>query len=347
MSNRERIGQKEQKQKGRKNGDENHLTSRMVEGKIHEFDVEPIAPYDMERVMLKLGADPHYFLQWELRKLMFPLRVKEQQEESFWKKVVITLTNLGAVDQPHIKVSIAGEALSSGELAWLKEHLSYQFQWESETLLQFYEAMKEYPVLDKLIQQYRGLPLVLDEGVYEGLIKTIIHQQLNLKFAQQLVVSLAREYGEGLSVEGRDFYFLPTPAQLAQVPVEELRTKKFSQRKAEYITGIAQKVAAGTLRLEELTALSNAEFIHTLSKERGIGVWTAECILLFCLARPDLFPAGDIGIRNAVQRLEALPARQTIEECREWAKPYEAWGSYLSIYLWEFLGNNRLQAQNL
>lgn len=312
-----------------------------------KVSISPKAPYDFERVLLKLGADPQYVLNWEQRQISFAVRVKEKQEESFWKKAVVTLTSLGTVDMPQITVEIQGELLNEAERYWLIQHLTRQFQWQADVLPHFYEDMKQSTKLSGMIEALRGLPLVLDEGVYEGLIKTIIHQQLNLKFAQQLVVSLAQEYGESLEVDGHQYYFLPTPAQLAQVPVEELRTKKFSQRKAEYITGVAQKVSTGELDLEQLATLPNTEFIQQLSKERGIGVWTAECILLFSLGRPNLFPAGDLGIRNAVQKLEGLAERQTIEECREWAKPFERWGSYLSLYLWESLGNNRLKVEQL
>ncbi|GAA0370884.1 DNA-3-methyladenine glycosylase family protein [Bacillus horti] len=311
------------------------------------FEVFPRAPYDMEKVMLKNGADPHFVLDWEKKKLTFPMRVKERAEEKNWKKTVVSITSLGTVDKPKLFVEIKGEPLSKPGLNWLAQHLTFQFQWESDVLERFYEDMQGNSKLYNVLQEHRGLPLVLDEGIYEGLIKTIIHQQLNLKFAQQLVVSLAHEFGEKLEVDGRDYYFIPTPSQLATVPVEILRTKKFSQRKAEYITGIAQKVSSGELNFDELSSLSNEAFIQQLSKERGIGVWTAECILLYSLARPDLFPAGDLGIRNAVQRLEGLAERQTIEECRLWAKPYERWGSYLSIYLWESLGNNRLKAEEM
>lgn len=307
-----------------------------------ELIVYPYAPYDMERVMLKLGADPQYDLNWERKELTFPVRVRVKSEEE-GKKTIVTLSNLGTVDEPCIKVMMQAEALNQEHVDGLLQHVTDRFQWKSEQLHHFYAAMRKDERLHWLVQQYRGLPLVLDEGIYEGLLKTIVHQQLNLKFAQQLVVTLAKEYGDRIMMDEREYYFFPTAEQMIRIPIEELRTKKFSQRKAESITAIARKVVSGELDLEALSAMSNEQVIETLTKERGIGVWTAECVLLFCLARPNLFPAGDIGIRDAIQRLERLEQRPTIEECREWVKPYQQWGSYLALYLWEYRGNHRLK----
>lgn len=307
--------------------------------------IYPQAPYDMKAVLYKLGVDPQYKVDVEQSQLSFPVRVKLHKEEEKWKKSICLLTDLGTVDQPQVEVRAFGEQLTKEEQIWLISHLTERFQWNSDVLPRFYSFVKDAASIAEVVNQYKGLPLVLDEGIYEGLIKTIVHQQVNLRFAQQLVVSLAKDYGDSVCIEDQEYYFFPTSSQLARVEVAELRTKKFSQKKAEYITDVAKKINGGELDLEALSTLSNDEFIEQLTKERGVGVWTAECILLFSLGRANLFPAGDLAIRNAIKIIEGLPERPTVDEGKEWGKPYEPWGSYLALYLWESLGNNKMKIE--
>ncbi|WP_202080949.1 DNA-3-methyladenine glycosylase family protein [Caldalkalibacillus salinus] len=307
-----------------------------------EYEVQPCPPYDMEKVCLKLGADPMYEYDLELQTLSFAVRIKTGEKEEQWKKGMMKLEHKGTVAQPLVKVRYVGDELTATDEKWLQQHLTHRFQWGTNVLQTFYAEL-EGTSINSVLETLKGLPLVLDDGLFEGLITTIIHQQLNLRFAQQLVYSLAMDYGDQVQDGQKYFYLLPTPSQLAEVDIAELRTKKFSQRKAEYIIGVAQKVRNGELDLERLSALPNEAFIERLSQERGIGQWTAECILLNGLGRKDLFPAGDLGIRNAVKKIEGLEERPSIEACRAWVEPYQNWGSYVAIYLWEYLGNNRLK----
>lgn len=314
---------------------------KRVEEIFLNYTIYPQAPYDMQSVLFKLGVDPQYKVEVEQSQLSFPVRIKLHIKEAKWKKTVCHLTDVGNVAQPQVEVRVLGDDLTKEEQNWLLTHLTERFQWDSDVLPRFYDFVKEATPIADVVNRYKGLPLILDEGIYEGLIKTIVHQQVNLRFAQQLVVSLAKDYGDSLSIEGHEYYLFPTSSQLARVEVAELRTKKFSQKKAEYITDVAKKINSGELDLETLSTLSNDEFIEQLSKERGIGAWTAECILLFSLGRANLFPAGDLAIRNAIKIIEDLTERPTIDEGKEWGKPYEQWGSYLALYLWESLGNNK------
>jgi DNA-3-methyladenine glycosylase II len=304
----------------------------------------PSAPYDMERVMMKLAKDPHFHFDIESSVLSFPVRVRYHQEEKEWKKVLCILHNEGTVEEPNVLVQVeGGDSLEQEEEEWLLAHLKNRFQWESDALLRFYEDVASQPKLVHFVQRYRGVPLFLEDHTYESLIKTIIHQQINMNFAHQLVYSLSVEYGEKLTYKERDYFLFPMASELASIEIEELRSRKFSQRKAEYITGLAQNIVNKELDLASLEEKSNEEVIDYLTKVRGVGRWTVECLLLYCLGRPNLFPAADIGIQKAIQHIEQLEKKPTQEECREWIKPFEEWGSYIAIYLWESLGNNTLK----
>ncbi|GGK27986.1 putative DNA-3-methyladenine glycosylase YfjP [Caldalkalibacillus thermarum] len=303
-----------------------------------EFVVRPRPPYDFTRVIQRCMREPFYHVNEEGEELSFAVRIKRRPGEEDWQPVVCILANEGTVDTPRIRVTVKGSPLTEADQKWLQRHLNQRFQWQTDVLERFYDAVQSYEPLRRLTCQLRGFPLVQDEGIYEGLVQTIIQQQLNFSFSRQLAKNLARFYGQSIACDGREYLLLPTPSELARLSVDELRQLKFSARKAEYIINVGRKVASGELKLEELAQLDNEGFIERITREKGIGLWTAECVLLFCLARPNLFPAADIGLRNALQKLEQLEKRPTPEECREWVKPYADWASYITIYLWGSLG---------
>lgn len=299
--------------------------------------VRPQPPYHFHKLIERLKPDPQFRVDSRHEQISFAMWIRQEQEEKRWKKGIVCLTNQGSIEEPVIHVHYLGEKLNKGEENWLLEQLAFRFGWRRQDLSSFYQAVQDEPLLASLVEQHRGLPLVLDEGLFECLIKTIIQQQVNLSFARKLVFDLASQYGTTLVHDGHTFVLFPTSNQLAQVEVEDLRQRRFSRRKAEYIIALAKKVASGQLNLERLAQEDNETILKVLTKERGIGLWTVECFLLFGLGRPNLFPAGDLGIRKAVQKLFALPERPTADACRRWAQAYEPWGTYLALYLWESL----------
>ena len=116
--------------------------------------------------------------------------------------------------------------------------------------------------------------------------------------------------------------------------VDELRELQFSQRKAEYVIGVGEKVASGELNLEEIAHESDEVIIKELTKIRGIGPWTAQSFLLFGLGRPNLFPMADIGIQNAIKKLFGMEQKPTREEMERLSAAWDPYLSYASLYLW-------------
>ncbi|MFH4293834.1 hypothetical protein WAJ58_22050, partial [Acinetobacter baumannii] len=91
--------------------------------------------------------------------------------------------------------------------------------------------------------------------------------------------------------------FFPTPEIVANISIEELREQKFSQRKAEYIVGLGQSIASGTLNLASIETRAEEEVSAQLLPIRGIGTWTVQNFLMFGLGRKNMFPKADIGIQ--------------------------------------------------
>lgn len=128
-----------------------------------------------------------------------------------------------------------------------------------------------------------------------------------------------------------------TPERVLALAPEELRAAGLSARKVEYMRGIAQQVRGGALDLEALEHMEDAEVCRRLASLRGIGVWTAEMLLLFSLRRPDILSYDDLGIRRGLRMLyrhRELP-RERFERYRRRFSPY---GSVASLYLWAVAG---------
>jgi DNA-3-methyladenine glycosylase II len=121
---------------------------------------------------------------------------------------------------------------------------------------------------------------------------------------------------------------------LASVDEAALRAVGLSGAKARAVRGLGIEVASGNLDLDALTGMSDAEAEARLVALRGIGTWSAQMFLLRALGRPDVFPAGDLGLRRAIESLYALREMPSIPEAAARALAWRPYRSYAAKYLW-------------
>ena len=116
-----------------------------------------------------------------------------------------------------------------------------------------------------------------------------------------------------------------------------LQALGISYRKADYIIQFARKVSDGELELESLWAKSDDEVIKELSALKGVGEWTAEMILLFCMQRPNVFSYNDLAIQRGLRMVyhHRSISRELFEKYRRRFSPY---CSVASLYLWAAAG---------
>jgi DNA-3-methyladenine glycosylase II len=166
------------------------------------------------------------------------------------------------------------------------------------------------------------------------LVRSIISQQISTAAARTVrnrVVALVESASGSKRV---------TPASLLALGIDQLRSAGCSQRKAEYMLDLADKVESGEILLSTIGRLANEEIIESLIEVRGIGRWTAEMFLMFSLGRLDVFPVDDLGVRNGILKLYGLENTTSHAEFRAIAEPWSPYASIGSWYCWRSLESN-------
>jgi 3-methyladenine DNA glycosylase/8-oxoguanine DNA glycosylase len=192
--------------------------------------------------------------------------------------------------------------------------------------------MRRDPVLGAIIAKYG--PCALKTGreadIFCGLVESIVSQQLSTKAAATIYGRLRALMPDGGA---------PTPHAIVPLSDEALRGVGLSRQKVGYVRDLSRRAIDGTLKPDAFAAMPDDEVVAQLTQIKGIGRWTADMILIFRLARPDVLPVGDLGIVKAVQRAYRL--RKTPDAKRLLALG-ERWRPYRSIaswYLWRSLEN--------
>jgi DNA-3-methyladenine glycosylase II len=202
----------------------------------------------------------------------------------------------------------------------------------------FYHLLEKDPYLGYMCDFYHGLRLIGITDLFEALCWSIIGQQINLSFAYKLKRRLVEKYGKHVEFENEVFYTFPSCHTLALAEPEELRTMQFSQKKAEYVIGIAKAFARGDLSKKLISEMPDFESRQKLLMSyRGIGLWTANYALMKSLRESDGIPHGDVGLLNALTRHGIISSRGEKERIEQFFGTYNGWESYAVIYLWRSL----------
>ena len=179
--------------------------------------------------------------------------------------------------------------------------------------------------LGAVIDRVGHVQRAVDTELFSSVVHHIIGQQISTKAQATIWQRLQDALGE-VNAE---------TIRAAGVPM--LQSLGMTFRKAEYMTDFAEKVAAGQFDLDAVAHMSDADAIRELSALKGIGVWTAEMILLFCLQRPDIFSYDDLAIQRGLRMVyhHRKVDRRLFEKYRRRFSPY---CSVASLYLWAVAG---------
>jgi DNA-3-methyladenine glycosylase II len=175
------------------------------------------------------------------------------------------------------------------------------------------------PRFATLLDQTGPLPLRLKPAGFHGLIEIIISQQVSVASANAIRARMAEA---GITDE----------ASVRDARDEGLLAAGLSRPKARY----ALILADAAIDYDGLHDLTDEDVITRLTQITGIGPWTAQIYVMFCMGRADMFPPGDLALQEAARVLFELPARPTPQELGEMAKAWSPWRSVAARALFAY-----------
>ncbi len=179
--------------------------------------------------------------------------------------------------------------------------------------------------LAEVIDRLGFIKREIDTDLFSSVIHHIIGQQVSTKAQVTIWKRMVDSFGT-VDVE-----------KILSAGILQLQSFGMTFRKAEYITDFAKKVHDGAFDLQAVSKMPDEDAIKALSSLKGIGVWTAEMILLFCLQRPDILSFDDLAIQRGLRMVyhHRKIDRKLFEKYRRRFRPY---GSVASLYLWAVSG---------
>lgn len=184
-------------------------------------------------------------------------------------------------------------------------------------------AAVDEEIAQALQQVGRPAPRVRPAG-FETFLSTIVSQQISVSAAQSIWARVHALLGE------------VSAPQLLTKSTQQLRDAGLSARKVEYAQGLAEAVISGAFDPDALHAMSDDEAIEAITAIRGFGRWSAEIYLMFSLKRKDIFPADDLALLVALQRLKGLDSRPKPAQARELTAHWSPYRSAASLFLWHY-----------
>ena len=182
--------------------------------------------------------------------------------------------------------------------------------------------------LVKLLNKFSPRDIFTEKNYFKSLTRFVIYQQLSGKAAKTILDRFVRLY------EVEDY---PLPQDVVNTDHKVLRSVGLSNAKANYIKNIAQAFLDNAIQADNLHNLPDDEVINQLVSIKGVGPWTAQMFLMFTLARPDIFPTGDLGIQKGFQKyfkLKVLPKPNELEKRSQIWKPHR---TVVSLFLWKIV----------
>ncbi|NMX20934.1 hypothetical protein C5S30_00520 [ANME-1 cluster archaeon GoMg4] len=263
----------------------------------------------------------------------------EIYEDGVWRRgfkigtrlVPVAVTSIGTVEKPKLMINTFSK-LNAKEKRYLSDKITDIFRLRGD-LKGLYNFMDKDKILLGIKDKLYGLrPPGIGASIFEGAIRVIIQQQISLQVAYAMTGALVRRFGGKIKINGEPYYDFPSLQALANADENELKVCKLSRQKSGYIKELALKVANG-YDLEGIKKMDNNEAVEELTKFKGIGMWSAELILITTLGRMDLCVPDDLGARKAVSHFYYDGKLQPGDVVREFSKRWGKFKGWVIYYL--------------
>jgi DNA-3-methyladenine glycosylase II len=185
---------------------------------------------------------------------------------------------------------------------------------------------KADPVMGRVIKAVGPYKLVRIEPTIETLCRSIVFQQLSGKAAATIFARFKKAVGRSFSAKN-----------ILKLSVEQMRSCGLSRQKVSYIRDLAERTVSKDIDFRRLSLMSDEEVIEHLTQIKGVGVWTVQMFLMFALGRPNVMPAGDLGIRNAIAKAYGMESPPKPAEILALSQSWHPYCSVATWYLWRSL----------
>jgi DNA-3-methyladenine glycosylase II len=250
------------------------------------FELHPRPPFRLDLTVLALRRREQNAIDtWDGRTYRRALLVDSAPLE-------LAVTQLAAASTPRLEVVLAGRHVPRSAEAAARSALARLLGLELD-LSGFYTRAARDGLLDELAERYRGLKPPRFPTVFECLLNAVSCQQLSIAAGLTVLSRLAATAG----ARAGPLNAFPAPSDVLGLPPSALRR-------------LARAAADGELELKTLEELDDAAVIEALSRQRGIGRWSADYVLLRGLGRLHVFPQSDVGALNGLRSFLAASGRQ-------------------------------------
>lgn len=193
----------------------------------------------------------------------------------------------------------------------------------------FYRQVARHPVMGTIIRDLKGVKPMRPSTLFEMIIVAITEQQISLAAARSIRSRIAERFGTRVGAH----WVFPRPRTLANAAAGDLRACGLSRAKARYVQKFARSVVRKTIHLCSISTMPDATARETLLKIYGFGPWSADYVLVRGLARPDIVPFDDLGVRDAIGRFLGDGQRVSASTAEKLLSPFAPYRGLAAFYL--------------
>ncbi len=146
-----------------------------------------------------------------------------------------------------------------------------------------------------LIEKVGTIGFEADPDLHTSLVRCIIGQQISIPMYEHIWETFREKYGE-----------IPEPRKIVEGGTEKLRSLGIPSRRSEYIVGISEGFLSGAIDERSIMGMDDRDAFRALTDIKGVGPWTAEMAMIFCLRRKDVFSFGDLALIRGIRRMYGM-----------------------------------------
>jgi DNA-3-methyladenine glycosylase II len=210
-------------------------------------------------------------------------------------------------------------------MAWLDPRGTAASRRDADMRVAVRHVGKNDAVVAALIRRYGSHQLTTTRSPFQVMLETVVSQQLSTTAASAIYGRLSSALGPGT----------PRPNALLRLSREELLSCGLSRSKVEYVRNVALAFEERRLDRRSFAGMDDGAVSESLTSIKGVGEWSAHMFLIFALRRLDVFPIGDLGLRNAMASQYRLRRNTPLSRYHRIADAWRPYRTVGSLYLWK------------